>query len=429
MNMNMNMNMNASMNGSNNGSNGSNSSTRESGSSNINKWCGLSPILFAAVALFGTVDIHPFADGNGRLGRLVCNWALIRSGLPFTINICATPVQRAEYVTALEMTRRNVSLESYGNTSPDLFAFLRRGTGVFKPLVDMILDRVVRAVAQCQQVIMEKSARQSEEEEARAAKRYREKAARGTCLICFDDNPNIATLCCGKAVHINCIAEWLSCNGSCPNCRASLPTLSRKVTAAANQNAGGGANGNNNGANGQDVLEDLQTTDEIATVDFESLGTGDYDTLNFDFSSVNNSNNNIQEEADDTTSEQEIIAIQDTTTEDTTTEDTTHDNIPVGEETEDTTALDTSEMDETDETTVHFSPTNNSTTEETETTSFDGEEDDSTEQQQQYQPPASRIVICACGNCRNRAALDCSNGYCGRCCVMFGNSVCNRHSC
>jgi hypothetical protein len=33
-------------------------------------------------------------------------------------------------------------------------------------------------------------------------------------------------LCCGKSIHLNCLAEWLKSNSSCPQCRSNLPPLS-----------------------------------------------------------------------------------------------------------------------------------------------------------------------------------------------------------
>ena len=53
-----------------------------------------------------------------------------------------------------------------------------------------------------------------------------------TCCICCDDeqgSPNIATLCCGLPVHLNCMSRWLAtaeqrgAAPSCPSCRAAMP--------------------------------------------------------------------------------------------------------------------------------------------------------------------------------------------------------------
>jgi Fic family protein len=42
----------------------------------------LSPVERAALAHFRLVDIHPFADGNGRTARLLMNLILLRAGYP-----------------------------------------------------------------------------------------------------------------------------------------------------------------------------------------------------------------------------------------------------------------------------------------------------------------------------------------------------------
>ena len=52
--------------------------------------------------------LHPFRDGNGRLGRLMTNFILLKKGLPVLI----IPIeQRAEYITALKMIRKEATDE------------------------------------------------------------------------------------------------------------------------------------------------------------------------------------------------------------------------------------------------------------------------------------------------------------------------------
>ncbi len=438
---------------------------------------GLAPILFASVALFGVVDIHPFNDGNGRLARLVANWALRRSGLPFAISICATPVQRAEYIKAIELTRRNLCLVSIG-TSHEMFALVRSCVGLFKPMADMILDRVYRAVVQCQAVINEHSARQSEEEEARAARRYRENAAKGTCLICFDDNPNIATLCCGKAVHINCIAEWLSAKNSCPNCRGNLPLLSRGVATATVNNQDifdvrireleAHINELSNEASVDDttisVSEDdprvhattddtidvtFDDTTESVTEDLETNPTPPDDTTSEFEEDTTEAPSNVNEQFDDTTEsvEEDHAASPDDTTS-VFEEDTTEAPTDVNEQFDDTTESVTEDHaalpDDTtsvlEHTTSDYSTTDAVETEDTETNTHDQESttnvtscqeiDDTTSESTGFvapRPQQSNVLYCGQSSCGNRAAVDCEHGFCGRCCVIYGYRRCSRH--
>ncbi|MEZ6855021.1 Fic family protein [Halodesulfovibrio aestuarii] len=59
----------------------------------------LHPVVFAAQAHKEFVFIHPFVDGNGRVGRLLMNLLLIQAGHLITI---IPPVLRSEYIASLE---------------------------------------------------------------------------------------------------------------------------------------------------------------------------------------------------------------------------------------------------------------------------------------------------------------------------------------
>ena len=59
---------------------------------------GTHPVVHAAQAHLDFVTIHPFRDGNGRVGRLLMNLLLLRAGYP----IAVVPVERrAAYIAAL----------------------------------------------------------------------------------------------------------------------------------------------------------------------------------------------------------------------------------------------------------------------------------------------------------------------------------------
>lgn len=59
---------------------------------------GADPIERAAMAHAGFEAVHPFLDGNGRTGRLLLNWMLLRAGYPPAIILVE---ERARYIGAL----------------------------------------------------------------------------------------------------------------------------------------------------------------------------------------------------------------------------------------------------------------------------------------------------------------------------------------
>lgn len=63
-----------------------------------NESADLHPLERAAIFHIEFIRIHPFADGNGRTGRLLVNYELVKNGYP-TITIKAT--QRREYLEAI----------------------------------------------------------------------------------------------------------------------------------------------------------------------------------------------------------------------------------------------------------------------------------------------------------------------------------------
>ena len=62
------------------------------------------PVLFAAQLHKRLVFIHPFADGNGRLARLLMNAVLIQDGYMLAV---IPPKLRQEYVSLLEQAHRD----------------------------------------------------------------------------------------------------------------------------------------------------------------------------------------------------------------------------------------------------------------------------------------------------------------------------------
>ncbi len=59
----------------------------------------LHPVLLASETHFRFETLHPFFDGNGRTGRLLMNWQLLRAGFPITV---IQVEERASYLEALD---------------------------------------------------------------------------------------------------------------------------------------------------------------------------------------------------------------------------------------------------------------------------------------------------------------------------------------
>lgn len=63
----------------------------------------LHPVEYAAMVHIIFVNIHPFADGNGRVARLLMNLALLQTGYNIVV---IPPVVRADYIYALQETSK-----------------------------------------------------------------------------------------------------------------------------------------------------------------------------------------------------------------------------------------------------------------------------------------------------------------------------------
>eukprot|EP00392_Amoebophrya_sp_AT5.2_P017357 g17701.t1 len=63
---------------------------------------GVTAVGKAAFICYHLVRIHPFTDGNGRLGRLLATWALRREGFPlYLVRLCAAGSERERFITAV----------------------------------------------------------------------------------------------------------------------------------------------------------------------------------------------------------------------------------------------------------------------------------------------------------------------------------------
>jgi len=328
-------------------------------------------VSIAAIMMYAINDIHPFADGNGRMSRICANYVLrLVIGLPFSVTMIETPIQRQEYAEGIKQARISIQQLLSGNnesmTEPSLGVKENESVlaGAFEPIIHMILDRISLAIQKLQQLLEERGCAAIAGEEARIARIVRERAATGRCIICLSEGPNIATLCCGQAVHLNCIAEWLVNHTTCMSCRAPMPQL--VCTQALSR------------------VEDGEDNNSTNFLDYSEEGMSGY-------------------------SEDDILSSRDSSTD--TSTDSDQDILWQPESENEYTS--SSEDDSAPSEAYSYSTSDESR---------DSAIDDATAVEVSGEEPLS------CRSCRNRAAVNCDNHMCRRCCRQINCSGCDHHT-
>ena len=162
------------------------------------------PVFGAAAAVtLGFFEVHPFIDGNGRLGRLVANFVLRQRGVPFPVALCATPAQRADYTAAVRLCLEGATAA---------------------PFADLLAGACARAWHELGRLSAQRTLSSAESATARALRDARASARQGACLVCLEPGPDVGALCCGAALHLRCLAEWVSSapEPHCVQCREPL---------------------------------------------------------------------------------------------------------------------------------------------------------------------------------------------------------------
>ena len=338
------------------------------------------PELAAAVLVLQFNYVHPFRDGNGRLARIMCNWMLQRCGVPFVICLCSTLKQRQRYIASI-VAVQDASLQ-LGRDRRTLLAAdgsdgmrdrLQAEARMMRPLeealqeaVGLVLAHTNRAWEELERLRLRLLRDAADASVAAAVREARLEQRANNCMICHEERPNIATLCCGAAVHLNCMAKWLADapQPACISCRESLPRpLPRQAPGDA------------------DAAQD----------------SGDEDTTTLSSPS----------EYDETTTS-------------TGSGDDARDGSQQGGEGETTTIVSDS-ADSSDS-----SSTTDETTSSTDTTNASAQPPARGVGGQGGLRPSARR---RCDLCMNVAASACMNDCCGSCCLQHGRFFCARHSC
>ncbi len=85
-------------------------------------------VLLAAYIHHFFIAIHPFLDGNGRTGRLLLNYMLMKSGFP---PICIQKEEKIRYIACLEQARD-------GNASPVVLFIVEKVEKAYAELLDTV---------------------------------------------------------------------------------------------------------------------------------------------------------------------------------------------------------------------------------------------------------------------------------------------------
>eukprot|EP00966_Prymnesium_polylepis_P320559 7376938-Prymnesium_polylepis.1 len=98
------------------------------------------------------------------------------------------------------------------------------GNGDTRPLARILRERMRHSWELLERVASRKQAAAQAESDDAVVRSAREKMKKeGSCVACLGEEPDAAMLCCGAAVHIGCMADWLTKKQQCPTCRSTVP--------------------------------------------------------------------------------------------------------------------------------------------------------------------------------------------------------------
>jgi hypothetical protein len=192
----------------------------------------------AAWALITFLSIHPFSDGNGRLSRILVNYVLSRSGVPFAISFPA--VARKQFCSLVRSWRQQLFPDPTDSGSG-------RSSSAQAVAAAKCSRQVSLEIANCLTLAWSEFERSREAKTLSADQEASELAARlrreaqqkeGACIICLEGEPNTSSLCCGATYHLICFNDWLAsaAEPSCCQCRHPISYRANQPPPAAADN-------------------------------------------------------------------------------------------------------------------------------------------------------------------------------------------------
>eukprot|EP00934_Nitzschia_sp_Nitz4_P003010 Nitzschia sp. Nitz4//scaffold71_size96697//44959//46101//NITZ4_004694-RA/size96697-processed-gene-0.36-mRNA-1//-1//CDS//3329557244//3000//frame0 len=157
--------------------------------------------------------------------KLALVWALWGSKLPLPVNLSTDEIRR----TMARVTQDTSLRQRISNYAP-MIGFISKplleNQKLVLPMIELLIDHLYESVAQVSKMARELEHNLTTTSRSKIARRTRRaQVAEGSCLICLEMKPNVATLCCGQPVHMNCLAMWLHNHSTCPQCRGDFPSM------------------------------------------------------------------------------------------------------------------------------------------------------------------------------------------------------------
>lgn len=199
-------------------------------------------LFVASLLLYGISELQPFFETkcNEFVSHLCVTWAFRKYFPTFpypvfctgtannssnhTYHILDAQAQTELLNKASRQIKENISRLQRTNHSK---CSLQKLLDAFLPIVQYLLNYVYLQTGKFRKNVVDRSKTVQGLAAEQVLRQNRMDSQReGSCIICLGENPNMTALCCGAAMHLNCLVEWLRRgHGNCVSCRTKIPLL------------------------------------------------------------------------------------------------------------------------------------------------------------------------------------------------------------